>query len=231
MQVILSLISLCLLGVARAADVPPVLVKLNSLSSSIMSPMLLKQKNSRRRSFKLNMLVGHMEILGTINTSLFRIDCAAWHEVRWLELSDLLIFLWLMISCLDEISCVKKTSKILISHVSMNFIRKLTLAGVGVRVKHIGPIKAKVYSAAVYLDKGDFGCYMTIWQLPASDSKAPHFVHLISTYGRYNLSWQDWYSQSAGVSNAIPTRICLTRKSFNQLWVSWRCFVFCVDTD
>lgn len=67
-----------------------------------------------------------------------------------------------MISCLDEISCVKKTSKILISHVSMNFIRKLTLAGVGVRVKHIGPIKAKVYSAAVYLDKGDFGCYMTI---------------------------------------------------------------------
>ena len=44
----------------------------------------------------------------------------------------------------------------------MNFIRKLTLAGVGVRVKHIGPIKAKVYSAAVYLDKGDFGCYMTI---------------------------------------------------------------------
>ena len=32
--------------------------------------------------------------------------------------------------------------------------RKLTLAGVGVRVKQIGPIKAKVYSAAVYLDKG-----------------------------------------------------------------------------
>ena len=32
--------------------------------------------------------------------------------------------------------------------------RKLSLAGVGVRVKQIGPIKAKVYSAAVYLDKG-----------------------------------------------------------------------------
>ena len=32
--------------------------------------------------------------------------------------------------------------------------RKMTLAGVGVRVKQVGPIKAKVYSAAVYLDKG-----------------------------------------------------------------------------
>ena len=32
--------------------------------------------------------------------------------------------------------------------------RKLTLAGVGVRIKTIGPIKAKVYSAGVYLDKG-----------------------------------------------------------------------------
>ena len=31
--------------------------------------------------------------------------------------------------------------------------RKLTLAGVGVRIKQIGPIKAKVYSAGVYLDK------------------------------------------------------------------------------
>ncbi|KAJ1405090.1 chalcone isomerase [Ochromonadaceae sp. CCMP2298] len=31
--------------------------------------------------------------------------------------------------------------------------KKLSLAGVGVRVKTIGPIKAKVYSVAVYLDK------------------------------------------------------------------------------
>jgi hypothetical protein len=31
--------------------------------------------------------------------------------------------------------------------------RKVTLAGVGVRVKQLGPIKAKVYSAALYLDK------------------------------------------------------------------------------
>jgi hypothetical protein len=29
----------------------------------------------------------------------------------------------------------------------------VTLAGVGVRVKQIGPIKAKVYSAGLYLDK------------------------------------------------------------------------------
>ena len=34
------------------------------------------------------------------------------------------------------------------------FFRKLTLAGVGVRIKTIGPIKAKVYSAGIYVDKG-----------------------------------------------------------------------------
>lgn len=32
-------------------------------------------------------------------------------------------------------------------------LQKLSLAGVGVRVKQIGPIAAKVYSAGVYLDK------------------------------------------------------------------------------
>ena len=33
-------------------------------------------------------------------------------------------------------------------------LQKLSLAGTGVRVKQIGPIAAKVYSAGVYLDKG-----------------------------------------------------------------------------
>jgi Chalcone isomerase-like len=34
-------------------------------------------------------------------------------------------------------------------------LTKLSLAGTGVRVKQIGPIAAKVYSAAMYVDKGD----------------------------------------------------------------------------
>lgn len=34
-------------------------------------------------------------------------------------------------------------------------LTKLSLAGVGVRVKQIGPIQARVYSAGVYVDKGD----------------------------------------------------------------------------
>jgi predicted acetyltransferase len=38
-------------------------------------------------------------------------------------------------------------------HNYANIEHHLELAGVGVRIKQIGPIKAKVYSAAVYLEK------------------------------------------------------------------------------
>ena len=59
-----------------------------------------------------------------------------------------------MISCLERISYLTSDVQNLNSAIVNKLNRKLTLAGVGVRVKHIGPIKAKVYSAAVYLDKG-----------------------------------------------------------------------------
>lgn len=36
---------------------------------------------------------------------------------------------------------------------ALNHFRKVSLAGVGVRWKKFGPIRAKVYSAGIYVDK------------------------------------------------------------------------------
>lgn len=47
--------------------------------------------------------------------------------------------------------------------------RKLSLAGVGVRVKTIGPVKANVYSTAMYIDKA--GILAKLKQLKSADPK------------------------------------------------------------
>lgn len=87
---------------------------------------------------------------GASDTAFFRIFVAQWSQVSLN--SSVLSATYVKTDCpidepanpLDFLSPKKLN----------NNQRKLTLAGVGVRVKQIGPIKAKVYSAAVYLDKG-----------------------------------------------------------------------------
>jgi hypothetical protein len=87
---------------------------------------------------------------GASNAAFFRIFLAQWSQV---SLNSYLLFA-IYVKTGRPIDEPANLFNFLSPKNLNNNQRKLTLAGVGVRVKQIGPIKAKVYSAAVYLDKG-----------------------------------------------------------------------------
>ena len=68
----------------------------------------------------------------------------------------IIVFAILALSLVSKIvaDVVESATKHAYKETSNFGLQKLSLAGTGVRVKQIGPIAAKVYSAGVYLDKG-----------------------------------------------------------------------------
>ena len=66
-----------------------------------------------------------------------------------------LVYVVIVLCLLSQIAAdvVESATKHAYKETSNFGLQKLSLAGVGVRVKQIGPIAAKVYSAGVYVDK------------------------------------------------------------------------------